>query len=90
MSNIKTHIHIAVDIPTADPTSKLLIEPGTNGFVVLSNGGFKVGVKVELLRDALRELEFMKIRHSLPEEEKKEVQEPEFGEIIEGDEDIPF
>jgi hypothetical protein len=90
MSNIKPHIHIAVDIPTADPTSKLLIEPGTNGFIVLSNGTFKVGVNQDLLIAAIKELDWMKIKHSLPKEETKQP-EPALGEIIEGDEnDIPF
>jgi hypothetical protein len=90
MSNIKSHIHIAVDIPLADPTSKLLIEPGTNGYLVLSNGGFKVGVNKELLLEAIRELDWMKVKHSLPKEEEVKP-EPVMGEIIEGDDtDIPF
>lgn len=83
---IKTHVHIAVEIPLADPTNKLLIEPGTNGYVVLSNGAFKVGVNKELLKEALMELELMRFRHSLPEE-RKEVPAPAMGEIIEGDDD---
>ena len=90
MSNkITPYVQIAVDIPLADPSSKLLIEPGTNGFIVLSAGGFKVGVNKELLLEAIKELDWMKVRHSLPKEEKV-VEEPAFGEIIEGDEEIPF
>lgn len=94
MSNIKSHIHIAVDIPLADPTSKLMIEPGTNGYIVLSSGGFKVGVKKELLLEAIRELEWMKTKHFLPKEEETKP-EPAMGEMIEGDEeidnsDVPF
>lgn len=87
MSKIKSHIHIAVDIPLADPTSKLLIEPGSNGYVVLSSGGFKVGVQKKLLLDAIQELDWMRIKHSLPEEAKEAELEPVLGEIIEGDEE---
>jgi len=91
MSNIKTHIKIAVDIPTTDPQNKLLIEPGINGVVILSDGQFKVGVDKQVLIDAIRELDWMKIRHSIPEETKSETPEPALGEIIEGDDtDIPF
>jgi hypothetical protein len=90
---IKAHINIAVEIPLADPTNKLIIEPGTNGYIVLSNGQFKVGVNEKLLLEAIRELDWMKIKHSLPKEEEVKP-EPAMGEIIEGDDidvsDVPF
>lgn len=92
MSKIKTHIKLAVDIPTTDPDNKLLIEPGTKGVVILSDGsGLKVGVDKETLIDAVRELDLMKIRHSYPDEKVGQELDIAVGEIIEGDdEEIPF
>lgn len=72
-------------VPSADKNNNLILEPGTKGFVMLTEGtgNFKIGVNINDLKEALDELNILA---SLYTEQKEAVPIIE-GALIEGDDE---
>lgn len=83
MNNKKFKKQFKVLVETTDRQNSLILEPGTKGYVILSDttGKFRVAVNIDDLNQAAREVELL---HSLYLEENEKAPE----KPIEGDFDI--
>jgi hypothetical protein len=75
MDNKKFKKHFQVLVPVTDKGNVLIMEPGTNGIIILNINGQKVGVALKDLHDAADEVNIL-AKLYIPEKEP----EPEMSE----------
>lgn len=73
MDNKKFKKEFKIFVPVTDKANSLIIIPGTKGIVVLSDttGTFKVGVKIEDLKDAMDEANILASLYTEQRDESK-------------------